>query len=171
MHKTFSSILVPVDFSAHSTEALFYAASIAACFLSSLLVVHVIVRDTEVRQTPVPREHGESPVLNPSGLIAPDLACEVLLTEELDLHQKAQAALHNFLPFGLTQRPLTLRVTVGQPDEHILDTVQREGIDLIVMGTHGRTGLSHIALGSVAERVVRLAPCPVLTVKAARLPA
>ena len=52
----------------------------------------------------------------------------------------------------------------GRPSEVILDLAQREGADLIVMGTHGRTGLSHVLLGSVAERVVRQAECPVMTV-------
>ncbi len=52
----------------------------------------------------------------------------------------------------------------GRPSEVILDLARREGADLIVMGTHGRTGLSHVLLGSVAERVVRQAECPVMTV-------
>lgn len=52
----------------------------------------------------------------------------------------------------------------GRPDEVILELARREGTDLIVMGTHGRTGLSHVLLGSVAERVLRRAECPVMTV-------
>jgi nucleotide-binding universal stress UspA family protein len=56
-------------------------------------------------------------------------------------------------------------VEVGHPVEQILDVVTRDDVDLIVMGTHGHTGFAHAVLGSVAERVVRLAPCPVLTVK------
>ncbi|MBW2281290.1 MAG: universal stress protein [Deltaproteobacteria bacterium] len=54
----------------------------------------------------------------------------------------------------------------GAPCDVILETVQERGADLIVMGTHGHSGLAHLALGSVAERVVRLSPVPVLTVKA-----
>jgi len=53
----------------------------------------------------------------------------------------------------------------GAPCDVILETVQKRGADLIVMGTHGHSGLAHLALGSVAERVVRLSPVPVLTVK------
>ena len=55
----------------------------------------------------------------------------------------------------------------GQPFQRIVETAVAEDAGLIVMGTHGRTGLERIAVGSVAERVIRLAPCPVLTVKAA----
>jgi nucleotide-binding universal stress UspA family protein len=54
---------------------------------------------------------------------------------------------------------------MGHPAETIVRVAQERGADLIVMSTHGRTGLQHVLLGSVAEKVVRLAPCPVLTVK------
>ncbi len=54
---------------------------------------------------------------------------------------------------------------VGDPLDRIVDYATREGIDLIVMGTHGRKGFAHMFLGSVAERVIRTAPCPVLTIR------
>ena len=57
-------------------------------------------------------------------------------------------------------------MVIGNPFERIIETAVRDQVAFIVMGTHGRTGLSRLAAGSVAERVVRLAPCPVLTVKA-----
>jgi nucleotide-binding universal stress UspA family protein len=56
-------------------------------------------------------------------------------------------------------------VKVGDPRTEILDYVRAEHVDLLVMGTHGRTGMAHLFLGSVAERMVRTAPCPVLTVR------
>jgi nucleotide-binding universal stress UspA family protein len=56
-------------------------------------------------------------------------------------------------------------VVTGHPADTIVRVAQERGADLIVMSTHGRTGLQHVVLGSVAEKVVRLAPCPVLTVK------
>jgi nucleotide-binding universal stress UspA family protein len=60
------------------------------------------------------------------------------------------------------------RVTAaGHPAETIVRVAHERGADLIVMGTHGRTGLPHVLLGSVAEKVVQLAPCPVLTVRRA----
>ena len=59
-------------------------------------------------------------------------------------------------------------LAVGRPAEAIIRTAHERQVDLIIMATHGRTGLEHVLLGSVAEKVVRLAPCPVLTVKARR---
>jgi universal stress protein A len=56
-------------------------------------------------------------------------------------------------------------VNMGVPAQRILETATAESVDLIVMAMHGRTGLGHLVLGSVAERVVRLAPCPVLTIR------
>jgi universal stress protein A len=62
--------------------------------------------------------------------------------------------------------PAKVRVAVGKPAEEILQVAGDEGVDLIIIGPHGRTGLHHILLGSVAETMVRTAPCPVFTVKA-----
>ena len=56
---------------------------------------------------------------------------------------------------------------MGSPSLKIVETAEAEHVDLIVMATHGRTGLSHLMVGSVAERVVRTAPCPVLTIRPA----
>src|SRR5262245_33351092 len=61
---------------------------------------------------------------------------------------------------------ITRLVGVGSPYHKIVAVAEAEQADLIVMATHGRTGFSHVVMGSVAERVVRLAPCPVLTVHA-----
>ena len=55
-----------------------------------------------------------------------------------------------------------IAVVHGVPFQEILDTAKKRQVDLIIMGTHGRTGLPHVLLGSVAEKVLRLAPCPVL---------
>jgi nucleotide-binding universal stress UspA family protein len=63
---------------------------------------------------------------------------------------------------GIKTRSL---MRVGAPFLEIINMAQSEGADLIVMGTHGRTGLSHVLMGSVAERVVNKAPCPVLTIR------
>ena len=57
------------------------------------------------------------------------------------------------------------QVVVGVPSQTITETAAAEHVDLIVMATHGRTGFSHLVMGSVAERVVRTAPCPVLTLR------
>jgi nucleotide-binding universal stress UspA family protein len=89
---------------------------------------------------------------------------EVVLIEYVE---KAEAALNDLARSQLAAPvPAKARVAVGKPAEEILQMAGDEGVDLIVMGTHGRTGLRHILLGSVAETVVRTAPCPVFTVKA-----
>jgi universal stress protein A len=61
--------------------------------------------------------------------------------------------------------PVRSAVRLGAPAEEILKFAREEAMDLVVLGTHGRTGLKHLVLGSVAERVVRQAPCPVLVVR------
>ena len=58
-----------------------------------------------------------------------------------------------------------IAVVHGVPFQEMLDTAKKQQVDLIIMGTHGRTGLQHVLMGSVAEKVVRLAPCPVLVVR------
>jgi universal stress protein A len=65
--------------------------------------------------------------------------------------------------FGLEGLNVTFEARIGSPAEEIVDAAKEWTADLICLGTHGRTGLSHLLLGSVAERVVRLSPCPVLT--------
>lgn len=85
----------------------------------------------------------------------------------IDYVEKAETALNDLARSQLTEPvPAKTQVAVGKPAEEILQVAEDEGVDLIVMGTHGRTGLRHILLGSVAETMVRTAPCPVFTVKA-----
>ncbi len=83
-----------------------------------------------------------------------------------DLEQDARTRLNEVLaPDERKAFAAQSIVTVGDPLFAIVEYARTEHVDLIVMGTHGRTGLSHLFLGSVAERVVRAAPCPVLTVR------
>lgn len=85
---------------------------------------------------------------------------------ETMIRQKAHAALDAWpLPAGCESLKVVRELRSGSPIAHIADYAKTTGIDLIVMGTHGRSGLSHLMLGSVAENVVRRAPCSVLTVR------
>ena len=166
MNTMFQTILVPVDFSPYARTALRYAANIAERFGASVLLLHVIAKEVETGM--VCRHVGPRgiPLLGPEA--APiTVPAEALATVTVDLREQAQTALHHLVASQPVARPVKLRVEVGHPVEQILDVVTRDDVDLIVMGTHGRTGLAHAVLGSVAERVVRLAPCPVLTVKKA----
>jgi nucleotide-binding universal stress UspA family protein len=162
----FTSILVPVDFSTYAADALRYAAGIAERFASSIMVLHVIPRETTTHAVYQRLGSRDFPFLGPvspqsAPAVPPDVAEDVVV----DLREQAYTALQAFLPAQMAHHPVELRVLVGHPFERILETAVREPVALIVLGTHGRTGLAHAIMGSVAERVVRLAPCPVLTVK------
>jgi nucleotide-binding universal stress UspA family protein len=162
----FTPILIPVDFSSYSTDALFCAANMAARFASSLIVLHVITKEVETHATRQRLGALRMPLLGPMGAAGPPQAPDEATDEVvIDLRERAYTALQAFLPPQLAKYSVELRVVVGSPFERILETAVREHVGLIVLGTHGRTGLSHALMGSVAERVVRLAPCPVLTVK------
>ena len=140
-------ILVPTDFSEPSQDALAYAKGLASAFGSSLHVLHVLedlaahAWTTEVYVAALPGVHEEMERQ------ATERLGELLSEEE---KRKYDAK-------------LVLRT--GSAFVEVVRHAREEGIDLIVMGTHGRGAIAHMLLGSVAERVVRKAPCPVLTVR------
>jgi nucleotide-binding universal stress UspA family protein len=165
----FASILVPVDFSPYAANALRYALGIAERFASSIIVLHVIPRETTTHALSQRLGHRDLPFFGPlrPPESAPAVPSEVAEEVVIDLREQAYTALQAFLPAQIAHHTVELRVLAGQPFERILEMATHEKVALIVLGTHGRTGLTHFVMGSVAERVVRLAPCPVLTVKAA----
>ena len=148
MTDTITRILVPVDFSVDAEQALEYAARLAARLGASIGLLHVI--DDSFLTGPWSAE-----------LHVPN-ATEFLA----GLRMEATTGLAD-LQVALTERGVrnSIDVRQGQPARVIAEHAAEGAFDLIAMGTHGRTGLSHLLLGSVAERVVRLAPCPVLTLK------
>ena len=83
-----------------------------------------------------------------------------------DLEQQATSGLAQVLAKE-AEIKVVRRVVIGIPYRKIVEVAEAEKVDLIVMATHGRTGFSHLFMGSVAERVVRTAPCPVLTIRPA----
>ena len=135
-------ILCATDFSSSSDMALELASSLAAQSRATMFIVHV---------------DDDAPVLAPGFAVA--------ASADVDQHVAQQEAkLKNTLPTreGVEYRQFYLR---GAPADEILTLAKQEGVDLIVMGTHGRTGLSRLLMGSVAEQVVRCANCLVLTAK------
>jgi len=139
-------VLVPVDFSEPSMRALQYAGSIAERYDASLHVVHV-----------VPNPY----IDDPAGLYLP-----LPINYVTDLVNHAQRRLDELLAPGDRERlRVKAIVKVGDPVRQVVAYAEGESIGVIVMGTHGRSGVAHLFLGSVAERVVRMAPCPVLTVR------
>jgi nucleotide-binding universal stress UspA family protein len=148
MDPTISRILVPVDFSAHSKSALQYAAALASRLEASLHLLHVV----------------EDPVATGawgSESVLPDLT---ELRKELVVDAERRLLAYR----GEAERaqvPVVTSVRIGLTSYTIVEYARTLNVDLIVMGTHGRTGVAHLFMGSVAERVVRHAPCPVLTVR------
>jgi nucleotide-binding universal stress UspA family protein len=136
-------ILVPVDFSQPSKKALEYAGAMATRFDAKLDVLHVW-RPTEYT--------GDAMVVLTRS--EPELTLATFLRNHADKELSA------FLE-GVPHSARLLES--GEPAQVIARVAGEGGYDLIIMGTHGRTGLPHLMLGSVAEKVVRLAPCPVLT--------
>ena len=145
MTRDITTIMVPTDFSYASDAALGYARMLAARFGASLHLLHVL---------------DEPGSWSEVYAAIPDVRDR--LTADAD---RRLAALAACLPANLRA---TSEVLNGAPVPTIVRVAESRGIDLIVMGTHGRRGMGHLLLGSVAERVVRLAPCPVLTVREQR---
>jgi len=138
----YSNILVPTDFSRSSYAAFAAAAFIAGKFKAKVYLLHVL--------EPIPV------LAFKLGLSQAELDERVLKQAATDLKKAARR---------LRVRGAELLLRKGTPHKEIVRVVKEKKIDLIVMGTCGRTGLEHVLLGSVAEKVVRHAPCQVLTVK------
>lgn len=143
----FEKILVPADFSEHSAEAVRTAADLSRVYDAPLTIIHVF--DPAIYALP------EAYVL-----FTPEQLDKVVGALESQLAGFKQLATDG----GAVQ--VETRLLHGFVASQIIEVAGTSGASLIVMGTRGRTGLSHLLLGSVAERVVRLAPCAVLTVKA-----
>ena len=136
---TVNSILVPTDFSEPSDAALQYATDLARTLGARLYLLHV------------PGKTGENLEVNfPVGRF------ETAARERLDT-LLSQSDIERLRP--------EYAVHIGTPAEEIVRYADARAIDLIIMGTHGRSGVAHLLLGSVAEQVVRAAPCPVLLVR------
>jgi nucleotide-binding universal stress UspA family protein len=143
---TFRKILCPTDFSPGSSCALRTAAAMAVAHDAELVLANVWY-------VPAMVYAGEAPM--------PSEAIEQLAA---DCQRGLAAAVHDAT--ALRVRRVSGRLLAGVPWDQLVATLNRgDGFDLVVMGTHGRTGLARILLGSVAEQVVRHAPCPVLTVR------
>ena len=139
-------ILAPVDFSEPSRRALKKAQEWAAFYDAEIDVLHV------VQET-----------LHPAFYVG---GVSDIHDIDPNIEEKVTARLQEFIDETGGDAPMTPHVRIGEVDEQIPGFVEEEGSDLVVTSTHGRTGLKRIYMGSVAEKIVRLVPCPVLTVKA-----
>lgn len=144
--KPFGRILVPVDFSAHSAEAIRCAADLSPRYDAPVTLVHVF--------QPVEYALPEGYVLFATSQLASMMA---------EFEKQLDAAKADAEAAGALR--VETKLLQGMVSSEIVTFAEGSGHDLIVMGTHGRTGLRRALLGSVAEQVVRRAPCPVLTVR------
>jgi nucleotide-binding universal stress UspA family protein len=143
---SYKKILCAHDMSDCSSGALEQAADLAERFGAELIVLHAI------EPLLLPAAYGLSP--------DPLVDYEHLARESAAAHLKP--LIERFAARGLR---VSLRVPWGSPAEEVCAAVAREGVDLVVVGTHGHRGLKHALLGSTAERILRTCPCPVLAVK------
>jgi universal stress protein A len=137
-------ILVPLDFSETASKALAYAVALAVDMRAKIILMHVrepVYVSTEPGLTFIPQQTALE--TNADGIRMHKIAAE-------------------FIPKGLLDKAI---VRMGTPYHEIVTAAKRLTAGLIVLTTHGRTGLSHVLMGSTAERVVRHAHCPVFTVR------
>lgn len=141
----FKKILCPIDFSEFTDEILEYALDITKKFNAELHLIHVI-----------PNLNYFTPYesfFTPENLIVVEQNLETEVNKDFDNVMKK------------IDIPVKKIIKTGAAFVEIIDYVKSESIDLVIMGTHGRTGIEHILIGSVAEKVVRKSPCPVLTIR------
>jgi nucleotide-binding universal stress UspA family protein len=139
-------ILVPIDFSAYSKEALKYAIPFARKFKAEVILLHVV-----------------EPAIYPADFNFGQVGIPAI---EDELRSKANEELQKLVDQEVKRRARSsVLIKVGKPFLEIITTARDERIDLIIMATHGHSGIEHILFGSTAERVVRKAHCPVLTVR------
>ncbi|HET6367884.1 MAG TPA: universal stress protein [Pseudomonadales bacterium] len=145
--KLFHRIVVPTDLSDCAEEAWKVAQRVAETLQSELVLVHVFV-------TP--------PIYGDPLRISADKTWEAYEKARQWVAEALDKTATQAKDKGVTVRPVML---TGSPAQEIVDLARSEQADLVIMGTHGRGGMSRVLLGSVADRVIRLAPCPVLTVR------
>lgn len=149
MSRFFDKILTAVDFSESSDRAFEYALTLAAKFDAELTIMHVVNEPVDLR-----------------GFYVPHISFEQL---EKEIEDGAMKMMEDFCGTRLgTFTNYKTTIATGIPYDEINRKADEIGASLIVLGTHGRRGLDHLIFGSTAERVVRSANCPVMTI---RLPA
>jgi nucleotide-binding universal stress UspA family protein len=146
MEPDIKKVLVPIDFSDYSKSALKYAVNFCMNYKAGMILIYVI-----------------EPVIYPPDFSMGQIAIPSVNAEwderakqELDKLAKEQ------IPSGVEVKTI---IKTGKPFLEIIETAGELDIDLIIIATHGRTGMEHILFGSTAEKVVRKAPCPVLTLR------
>lgn len=146
MEPDIKRILVPIDFSDYSKNSLKYAVNFVKSFNADLYLIYVV-----------------EPVIYP-----PDFSMGQIAIPSIDA-EIDRRAFEELNSLAKTEIPSNVKckciIKTGKPFLEIIETATEENIDLIIIATHGHTGMEHILFGSTAEKVVRKAPCPVLTLR------
>ncbi len=145
MEPQVKKILVPIDFSDYSKNALKYAVNFAKKFDAKIYLIYVI-----------------EPVIYPADFSMGQVALPSVDTE---MNSRAKEELDMLAKREITDLEIATLIKTGKPFVEIVETAFEEDIDLIIIATHGHTGIEHVLFGSTAEKVVRKAPCPVLTIR------
>ena len=160
MSLEFKRVLCPVDLSEFSLEALRLAIKVAASCDATVDVLHVIHNPfDELYMTSITQT---DPALIDAYAAEPHKRAKIMRATE----EHAEVLLKQFCHDDiLNLAKVRYHIRMGYPFEEILDASEDFMTDLIVLATHGRTGIKRLVIGNVAEKIVRHAPCPVLTVK------
>ncbi len=148
-------MLVAVDFTSYSKEALFFASKLADCLGAQILVLHVI----------------HDPAEAPGFYARKGKKKKYLQSMEEAAEEMMEAFLKQMRKAHPDQMPIqnaTPLLVVGTPVTRIIEIADKKNASMIILGSHGRTGLSHLLIGSKAERVVQLSPIPVTVVKTSK---
>lgn len=146
METTIKKVLVPIDFSDYSKSALKYAVNFAKTFDADIILIYVV-----------------EPVIYPPDFSMGQIAMPSINTEWDD---RAKDELQKLAKSEIAEiANVKTIIKTGKPFVEIIETAKEENIDLIIIATHGHSGVEHILFGSTAEKVVRKAPCPVLTLR------
>ena len=146
MESTINKVLVPIDFSDYSKSALRYAVNFAKSFNAEIILIYVV-----------------EPVIYPPDFSMGQIAMPSINTEWDDRAKDELQKLAKSEIIGAVKVKTIIKT--GKPFVEIIETAKEENVDLIIIATHGRSGVEHILFGSTAEKVVRKAPCPVLTLR------
>ena len=146
METTIKKVLVPIDFSDYSKSALKYAVNFAKSFNADIILIYVV-----------------EPIIYPPDFSMGQIAMPSINTEWDD---RAKDELQKLAKSEIAEiANVKTIIKTGKPFVEIIETAKEEDIDLIIIATHGHSGVEHILFGSTAEKVVRKAPCPVLTLR------
>jgi len=141
-----NKILTPIDFSDYSKKAFEYAVEFAEHFNASITLVYVV-----------------EPQIYPADFTMGQVAIPNIDSNLTEAAEKELLSLIDSNDFDKTR--IDYKIRIGQPFHEIIETAAEFDVDLIIIATHGHTGVEHLLFGSTAEKVVRKAPCPVLTLR------